>query len=256
MSLEIIWIAIAIFVAIIVVTVISTVAALHNFTPQTKGDRGEYFVAQILGETVEGEKYVINDLIFADSQTGQTCQVDHIYINKYGIWVIETKNYSGYIFGKESDKEWTQVLARGKTKNPFYNPIKQNKTHIYRLSEFLKTKYGFHNIVVFADSADISNVSANNVCSMRNLSTVINDSSVDVRLSRELMKQYYDKLLDLKTNSKISIDTHIENIRRKKDDLERGICPRCGGKLVLRNGKNGQFYGCSNFPKCKFTKNK
>lgn len=35
--------------------------------------------------------------------------------------------------------------------------------------------------------------------------------------------------------------------------IERGICPRCGGQLVLRTGKYGSFYGCTNYPKCKFT---
>ncbi|MDR0778247.1 MAG: topoisomerase DNA-binding C4 zinc finger domain-containing protein [Methanomassiliicoccaceae archaeon] len=33
------------------------------------------------------------------------------------------------------------------------------------------------------------------------------------------------------------------------------MCPRCGKMLVLRNGKNGQFYGCSGYPNCRFTKN-
>jgi ssDNA-binding Zn-finger/Zn-ribbon topoisomerase 1 len=35
--------------------------------------------------------------------------------------------------------------------------------------------------------------------------------------------------------------------------MENNICPKCGGRLVLRNGKYGQFKGCDNFPKCKFT---
>jgi len=38
-------------------------------------------------------------------------------------------------------------------------------------------------------------------------------------------------------------------------ELESLLCPKCGAKLVLRHGKNGEFYGCSNFPKCKFTMN-
>ena len=34
-----------------------------------------------------------------------------------------------------------------------------------------------------------------------------------------------------------------------------GICPRCGSPLVTRNGKRGEFIGCSAYPKCRFTKN-
>ena len=47
---------------------------------------------------------------------------------------------------------------------------------------------------------------------------------------------------------------HIENIHKMQNKISEGICPRCGGKLVMRNGSYGQFYGCSNYPKCKFTK--
>ncbi len=31
------------------------------------------------------------------------------------------------------------------------------------------------------------------------------------------------------------------------------VCPRCGGQLIKRNGRFGPFYGCSNFPKCRYT---
>ena len=50
-------------------------------------------------------------------------------IHEKGIFVIESKNYSGWIFGNERDKKWTQVLANG-DKNYFFNPILQNKIHI------------------------------------------------------------------------------------------------------------------------------
>jgi hypothetical protein len=47
---------------------------------------------------------------------------------------------------------------------------------------------------------------------------------------------------------------HIRNISRTLDDVANGICPRCGNELVLRTGKNGSFYGCLDYPRCKFTK--
>ena len=46
----------------------------------------------------------------------------------------------------------------------------------------------------------------------------------------------------------------MENIHRLQEKIDNNICPRCGGKLVLRNGKYGDFYGCENYPKCKFIK--
>jgi ssDNA-binding Zn-finger/Zn-ribbon topoisomerase 1 len=47
---------------------------------------------------------------------------------------------------------------------------------------------------------------------------------------------------------------HVQNIRQTKREIIQGVCPRCGGELVEKDGKYGKFYGCSNFPECKFTK--
>ena len=53
-----------------------------------------------------------------------------------------------------------------------------------------------------------------------------------------------------------SRDKHVEEIRKRtnKDKflIEAGICPKCNGDLVPRNGRYGSFYGCSNYPKCKY----
>ena len=50
---------------------------------------------------------------------------------------------------------------------------------------------------------------------------------------------------------------HLKDIRsakeQKYDAIASGRCPRCSGTLVLRSGKYGQFYGCSNYPNCKYT---
>ncbi len=218
-----------------------------------KGERGEQRVARVLGETVVGKQYVVNDLLFADEK-GASCQIDHVYINRYGIWVIETKNYAGRIFGSENEREWIQVLAYGEVKNRFYNPVKQNATHIYQLTKYLNRKYIFHNVVCFLDRADLSHVDARGVYSLYELSK-IKRMQTDVRLSVEEMEGYYDALLNLKANSPITRKEHIENIHRMQDNLERGLCPRCGKELLIRKGKNGEFYGCSGFPDCKFTKN-
>lgn len=243
----------AIISIILALIIIIAIVGKKTHSPQSKGERGESTVAKILGETIIGKQYVINDLLFKN-ESGQSCQIDHIYINKFGIWVIETKNYSGRIYGDENQREWTQVLAYGNEKNKFYNPIKQNATHIYHLSKYLKAKNIFHNIVVFLSKSDISNIVSNNVYSLNELSS-IKHQATDVVLSIDKMEYYYNHLLELKNNPTISREEHIENIHRMQEQLQQGICPRCGGKLVLRNGKYNEFYGCSNYPSCKFTKN-
>lgn len=68
------------------------------------------------------------------------------------------------------------------------------------------------------------------------------------------MKNIYQDLNDAKANKYISKKEHIVNINQMKNDIEKGICPRCKGKLVERKSKHGTFLGCENYPKCKFTK--
>ena len=123
-----------IIIFVVIFLLIALIISKKILSPRLKGRKGEIVVARILGKTISGRQYVINDLLFSD-QLGHSCQIDHIYINRYGIWIIETKNYSGQIYGTIDQREWTQVLAYGNTKNHFYNPIKQNTTHIYRLAE-------------------------------------------------------------------------------------------------------------------------
>lgn len=246
----------SVITAILVILVLSifilaTFLHFRYFSAKKKGERGEALISSLLGDTVAGEKYIINDLLIT-TETGSTCQIDHIVINKFGIWVIETKNYSGIIYGNENRQEWTQVLAYGNVKNRFYNPIKQNKTHIYHLSKLLKPNIKIYNIVVFIN-ADISNVSANGVCNENEIENVI-DSGSETVLTAADMDAYYNKLLTYKSDPLLAKD-HVKNIEILKNNLKDGICPRCGAQLVVHKGKNGEFWGCSNYPNCKFTKN-
>lgn len=57
-----------------------------------------------------------------------TSQIDHIFVSKYGVFVVETKNMRGWIFGKQYDKYWTQKFPRSTYK--FQNPLRQNYGHI------------------------------------------------------------------------------------------------------------------------------
>ena len=68
------------------------------------------------------------------------------------------------------------------------------------------------------------------------------------------MKNIYNILLHHKANDKVTRKQHIENISKIKNDIDNNICPRCGSSLIVRQGKYGKFYGCSNYPKCKFIK--
>ncbi len=81
----------------------------------------------------------------------KTSQIDHVFVSNVGIFVIETKNYSGRIKGRISDYKWNQRI--GNQSNMFYNPVKQNQTHINALSSItLYEGIPFVNVVVFVKS--------------------------------------------------------------------------------------------------------
>ena len=69
-----------------------------------------------------------------------------------------------------------------------------------------------------------------------------------------------DKILAILTNymsTRTDARKHVNEIKEakyvKKQKEKSGMCPKCAGALVLRNGKYGKFYGCSNYPKCRYT---
>ena len=189
-----------------------------------------------------------------EDQNG-THQIDHIVISKYGIFVIETKNYYGMIVGDEYQVNWTQYL--GKNKYSFKNPIHQNYGHIKVLQEILKLGNNvFIPIVCFSNQAKIK---------VKNKSIVI-----QLNYLIETIKKFYKAELDIDINliankieslnlkDKEKRRKHINNIKEKikEDNIKANnmICPKCGNKLVLRNGKYGTFVGCSNYPNCRYIK--
>ena len=224
----------------------------RKFRAKRLGEDGERSVAFKLGKTIPGEQYVLNNFMFRDKE-GHSHQIDHILINRSAIWVVETKNYSGRIYGDEDRKEWTQVLAYGHKKERFYNPVRQNWTHIYQLAECLDLdRRLFRNVVVFAGDADIRHVSSANVYTIEKLRT-IKKLETGISLPVELMESVYARLVAREDTSLVDLESHVQSIQERKIQLSEGICPRCGKNLVLRHGKNGDFYGCSGFPKCDFT---
>lgn len=225
---------------------------LKNNVRGFTGELGVGFVLNLVGKN----SYVINNLMFENQ--GKSIQIDHVLINETGVFVIETKNYAGYISGYENSQEWTQTLAYGKIKNKFYNPIKQNKSHVYHLKYLLNNpKVMYFPIVVFTGKVDVLNVqwSETPVLFPNQVRGYIRGIFQN-NLSPQEVEEIHSKLEDIKKNNTITKKEHIESIKVEQSKIEANICPRCGGSLVLRHGKNGDFYGCSNYPKCSFTKKK
>lgn len=115
---------------------------------------------QIAQELVRMKVFNPN-FIFLDSyiknKNGKTSQTDVIAVGRRGVFVIEAKDYSGWIFGNGSQATWTETFYRKKTH--FYNPIRQNKNHIASLKDVLGEDIKFHSLIVFGQDAEIKDVS-------------------------------------------------------------------------------------------------
>ena len=138
-------------------------AFLQN--PAIKGKMGEKAVRSVIGSNLDAETYIeFHDLIIP-SRDGTT-QVDHIYVSIFGIFVVETKNYSGWIFGDEKQARWTQIIY--KQKHYFQNPLRQNYAHIKALSELLSLPEDkFRSMVVFLGDCELKTEMPQNVCRVR-----------------------------------------------------------------------------------------
>lgn len=99
-----------------------------------------------------------------------------------------------------------------------------------------------------ADKIDIPNVI--NLDDLKDYLKKYNDGT---HYTVEEMEYIYNKLMSAQAD--ISHREHVKNINKTQKELKKGICPRCGGKLVEKVGQYGSFYGCSNYPQCKFKKN-
>ena len=123
-----------------------------------KGYSAEYLTWKILYNQPEYREVLIN--LYIPNQN-DTSEIDSVLINKYGIFVIESKGYSGWIFENETQKMWTQIIY--KNKYQFYNPIIQNRNHILALADFLgiTDMNIFRSYIVFSERCELKKININ-----------------------------------------------------------------------------------------------
>lgn len=281
------------------------------------GKYGEYLTYKYLKKfESDGAKFLFN-LYIPKSDEGTT-EIDVLMLCCKGLFVFESKNYSGWIFGSEKQKTWCQTFPKGRNqshKEYFYNPIMQNRSHIKHLKEFLGKNVPTRSIIVFSDRCTMKSILLESdnisVINRRDVGVVV--SSIYNQISHSLLSEneivsLYNKLYPY-TQVKDAIKLkHISNIKNKenfaehfkngdrkhcitdeilpdvdyeadfssnatsaetqqlrssdssKTKIQSLICPRCGGSLIERKANKGvyagrKFYGCSNYPKCKYIRN-
>jgi len=224
------------------------------FRPRIKGYLGEKSTAAILARLNRSKYQVINNLVLTIRDS--TSQIDHVIVSDFGIFVIETKNYKGWIFGGEYSQYWTQVIY--KWKKQFYNPIRQNTGHILALKHHLRafSHIKYIPIVVFPNNATLKIKTTSGVTYSAGLLRAIKRHT-EILLTEKEKTAIFAQLKAVNTKATYSRKKHIKSIKQKLKKREKSIsqnrCPQCGGDLISREGKFGVFIGCVNFPRCRFT---
>ncbi|MDO8142565.1 MAG: nuclease-related domain-containing protein [Candidatus Brocadiales bacterium] len=135
---------------------------LNKFKTWYKGWDGESTVKMMHWLYLNKKTYHVFNSVTLPMFGGGTTQIDHIIVSTYGIFVIETKNMKGWIYGNEKDAKWTQVFFR--KKYPFQNPLRQNYKHIKNISEILKIPENkFHSIIMFTGNCELKTKMPENV---------------------------------------------------------------------------------------------
>lgn len=244
-----------------------------------KGHRGEYLTYKGLKSLKGYKRFLFN--VYIPKDDGTFTEIDVIMLHESGIYVFESKNYDGWIFGSETQKNWTQSLASGRSKTrkyTFLNPIIQNKVHVKWLQSYLNdnSNLPFYSYIVFSERCELKKVTLTSSDHLVVKREDINQAvSAKVSKSGSLLTQSKIEALFKQLYPLTQVDSsikasHIQNIQSKyhepvsaKTTLQSTpvqketikVCPRCGKNMVLRTAKKGanagqRFYGCSTYPHC------
>lgn len=220
----------------------------------SKGAAGEFVVKLVLIFLNKHNYKKLYNITLQDND--KTIQIDHIVISKYGIFVIETKNYSGTIYGNEMASHFYKY--NHKKKYEFYNPIKQNYGHIFALQNVLGD-YKYVSAVVFSGYATKLKIESKSfVGYIGDLQRYIKSFKEEI-YTEEQITEIANKLKVLSLHGLFLKSKHIKGIKQRMEvydeKVNNMVCPKCGSKLVERSGQYGKFLGCSSYPNCKFKKN-
>jgi len=220
-----------------------------------KGVFGEFIVNLSAKLFLDKEKYHLIKNVTLPTEGGST-QIDHVIVSIYGVFVLETKNMKGWIFGSPNQRTWTQKIYKHSSK--FQNPLHQNYKHTKTLESLLElNEEQIFSVVIFVGDSTFKTEMPENVTYGKDYIRFIKSKTQPV-LTESEVKEITIKIEtgrltpSFKTNREHI--KHVKTIVEKKENSQS--CPKCGGGMVLREVKKGQnsgnkFWGCSSFPKCR-----
>lgn len=226
-------------------------------SPWFKGILGEFIVDFSANLMLDQNRYHLIKNVTLPTDKGTT-QIDHVIVSTYGVFVVETKNMKGWIFGRTNQPMWTQKIYKHSTK--FQNPLHQNYKHVKTLGSLLGLdEQQIHSVVVFVgDCTFKTEMPANVTSGMRYIrfikskkSSVLSESEVQGIINKIESRRLTPSFKTNREHVK-----HVKNIVAEKKSGNMPSCPKCGDSLILRETKKGQnagkqLWGCTNFPRCR-----
>lgn len=186
-----------------------------------------------------------------------TTQIDHLVVSRHGIFVIETKNMTGWIFGHPDHAHWTQVIYGDRYK--FQNPIRQNYKHVKTVRDLLYlSRIQVLNVVAFVGDSEFKTPMPPAVVQgvselvdfIRSRRAIVFDEDELPRLIEEIQ----DARLEPGRRTDIA---HVRNVRRQMAErtVDPSACPLCGSVMVGRTNRSTgeRFLGCTRYPQCRGT---
>jgi len=218
---------------------------------------GEYLTFRCLRKLGGYKKFLFN--CYVPKEDGALTEIDLIMLHGSGVYVFESKNYSGWIFGNETDARWTQSFPSGR-KEHFFNPIKQNNTHIKQLQRFLPwlAADAFRSVIVFSERCTLRKIT---LTSKRQIVVKRNEvlRAVMPAVNQQILSPTDIDAICQRLYPQTQLSTQEKQAHRQRvaDIAEGRTCPYCGSPLVLRTARDtgNQFLGCSKYPACRYTAN-
>lgn len=193
----------------------------ENFGAEFKGEYGEKLTARKLKfVSFLGKHGKVLQNVYVPKTNGDTSEIDLLFITTKGIFVIESKNYSGWIFGDDKSVNWTVTLPNG-MKNRLYNPILQNKTHMKWLAEYIGDEIPLFSLIVFSERCELKSITISEndvkVIKRNQLKKTVDelwDSHIDV-LDHVRVDEIYSTLKKLASVDESIKQRHIDQVNSK-----------------------------------------
>ena len=186
-----------------------------------KGSYGEWLTEYKIEKNITGYYQMFKNIYvpyLTKDKEERTTEIDIIIIHETGLYIIESKNYSGWIFGSEKQKIWTQCLPN-RTKKQFYNPILQNRTHIDILSKHIKiSKEKMKSFIVFSERCELKKVPESTekftIIKREDFTKAIIDeiSKKEIMFTKKQVDFISSKIAKLTNASNETKEQHIKNI--------------------------------------------